>query len=221
MSHPDPALISLPPYVDYAAVYLMSITGAVAAIRRHYDWVGLFVLALCAGVGGALLRDALFIQNGHSVVLTNANYLLAVIGGCVTAALLHRGVDRIGRLFLLVDALGLGTYGVIGVTKALAAGLSVPAAILVGVVNAVGGSIIRDVLTNVEPLLFKPGQFYAVAALAGCGSFAGLSMWTEWPVQLSALIGIAVSVSARVFSIVFGWTTGAVLPATDGSVNES
>ena len=66
-----------------------------------------------------------------------------------------------------VDALGLGAYAAFGVQKALTAGLPPPAAVLVGVVNAIGGGLLRDVLTREEPLVFKPGQFYLLTALAG------------------------------------------------------
>ncbi|HEY3901902.1 MAG TPA: TRIC cation channel family protein [Chthoniobacter sp.] len=206
------APISLPLYIDFGATFLFAVTGAMFAIRRHYDWVGLFVLALCTGLGGGLLRDGLFINDGAPAAMRHPGYLWAVIGGCVAAGLFHQFVSKMDRLFLYADALGLGMYGVVGTTKASVAGLSLPAAIFVGVVNAVGGSVIRDVLTNTEPLLFKPGQFYVVAALAGTSSYVVMETWLHLPAGIAAGLSIAVTFAARTLSIVFNWKTASVLP---------
>ena len=204
--------LSLPLYIDFGATFLFAVTGATFAIRRHYDWVGLFVLALCSGLGGGLLRDGLFINDGAPAAMRHAGYLWAVIGGCVAAGFFHQHVSKLDRLFLYADALGLGMYGVVGATKASAAGLSLPAAVFVGVVNAVGGSLIRDVLTNTESLLFKPGQFYAVAALAGCCCYVAATAWLRLPVSVAAGLAVAVTFTARTLSIVFNWKTASILP---------
>jgi uncharacterized membrane protein YeiH len=206
------AAISLPLYIDLGATFLFAVTGAMFAIRRHYDWVGLFVLALCTGLGGGLLRDGLFINDGVPAAMRHAGYFWAVIGGCIAAGLFHQFVSKLDRLFLYVDALGLGMYGVVGTTKASVAGLSLPAAIFVGVVNAVGGGVIRDILTNTEPLLFKPGQFYVIAALAGTSSYVLMENWLHLPVIIAAGFSIAVTFAVRTLSIVFNWKTASVLP---------
>jgi uncharacterized membrane protein YeiH len=211
-----PEAVSLPLYIDYGATFLFAVTGAMFAIRRHYDWVGLFVLALCSGLGGGLLRDGIFINSGAPAAMRDAGYLWAVIGGCVAAGLFHHHVGKLDRVFLYADALGLGAYGVVGTTKASVAGLSLPAAIFVGVVNAVGGSVVRDVLTNTEPLLFKPGQFYVVAALAGCCTYVGAVVWWHLPGPVAAGLSIAVTFAARTLSIVFNWKTASILPQPKG-----
>jgi uncharacterized membrane protein YeiH len=204
--------VSLPLYIDFGATFLFAITGAMFAIRRHYDWVGLFVLALCSGLGGGLLRDGLFINDGAPAAMRHAGYLWVVIAGCIAAGLFHQFVGKLDRLFLYADALGLGAYGVVGTTKAAAAGLSLPASIFVGVVNAVGGSLIRDVLTSTESLLFKPGQFYAVAAFAGCASYVAATAWLHLPVSIAVWIAIGITFTARTLSIVFNWKTASILP---------
>ena len=68
--------------------------------------------------------------------------------------------QRLSKPFLILDALGTAAYGVVGASKGWEAGLAIPACIFVGVVNAAGSGIIRDVLVREEPLIFKPGQFY-------------------------------------------------------------
>ena len=100
-------------------------------------------------------------------VLTDGRYLLGVLGGGLLGAFFARHLHRLRLVIELVDALALGVYGVVGAQKSLAAGLPLVSVALVGCVNAVGGGMLRDVLVREEPLIFKPGEFYALAALAG------------------------------------------------------
>ena len=86
----DPSIartVALPIAIDLGATFLFSITGAMVAIRRHYDAIGVFVLALACGLGGGLLRDGLFIQAGPPAAMRNGSYMIAVIVGCVISIL--------------------------------------------------------------------------------------------------------------------------------------
>src|SRR3954464_12930911 len=123
----DPLIIrtvALPPFIDLGATVLFSITGATVAIRRHYDVIGLFVLALACGLGGGLLRDGLFIQAGPPAAMRHPGYIIAVLVGCVLAILFTTHVERLSKPFLILDALGLAAYGVVGSSKAFEAGLA-------------------------------------------------------------------------------------------------
>lgn len=206
--------------IDLAATFLFSMTGGMVAIRRKYDFVGLFVLALCTGIGGGLLRDGLFIQDGPPAAMRSANYLWAVLAGCLTAALFQRSVVKLNRLFLYADALGLAAYGVVGMTKSLEAGLSTPAAIFVGVVNAAGGSVIRDVLTGSEPLVFKPGQLYVLASLVGVSTGAFVGKVLQAPVLVAEGCAIATTFVIRVLSIHFNWKSGAILQSRSSDLQD-
>src|SRR5262245_30040445 len=161
--------IQLPLAFDLTATFVSALAGALVAVRRRYDFVGVFALAFATGVGGALIRDGVFLQSGPPAAVRDSRYVLAVLA----ATLLGVGVNQLGprvqRVYLLFDAIGLGVYAVVGADRSLATGIGHLGAVLVGVTNAVGGGVIRDVLTREEPLLFKPGQFYAMAALAGAG----------------------------------------------------
>src|SRR5215469_6513682 len=130
---------TLPIYFDLSGTFLYALTGALAAVRRQYDIVGLFVLALVSGVGGGLIRDGIFIQDGPPLAMKDQRYLYAVVAGCLAAALFGHRMDRLQKGFLLADALGLGAYAVVGVSKSLDAGFAVLPAIMVGIVNAAGG----------------------------------------------------------------------------------
>ena len=119
---------------------------------------------------------------------------------------LERHLTKTYALILsLVDALGLGIYAVVGAQKSLDHGLPIGSAVLVGAVNAVGGGLLRDVLTREVPLLFKPGQFYALTAVVGSAVFVCLILFGRVEVQHSALIAIGVTFLLRLFAIRFDW----------------
>jgi uncharacterized membrane protein YeiH len=199
----------LPLVFDLAGVFLFALTGSLAAVRKGYDVVGLFTLALAAGLGGGLLRDAAFLASGPPAAVREPRYLIAAATAGLMGFLLGARIDRFRPAFELLDALGLGAYAVVGTQKALLQGLSATSAVLLGVVTAVGGGVLRDLLSREEPLIFRPGHFYTVAALAGSGLFAGLlrlGVLAPW----AGLAAIALAVSLRVLSLRLDWRTGPV-----------
>jgi uncharacterized membrane protein YeiH len=206
-----PAVFFQPPLaLDLAASFFCAVTGALAAVQKRYDLVGLFVLALVTGVGGALLRDGIFLAGGPPAVVQDGRYLLAVAAAAAVTALFARHLHRLRTPFVIADAIALGIYGVVGAQKTLAAGLPAVAAVLVGMVNAVGGGVLRDVLVREEPLIFRPSELYALAALAGCGSFVVLTVSAGLSPSLVAPFGIGVTIVVRLLAIRLGWRTEAI-----------
>ena len=197
----------LPIEFDLAATFLFALTGAWAAIRRDHDFVGVVALAFVVGVGGGLVRDAVFLQEGAPAVMQDVLYLWAVVAAVGVGVLLYPLAGRFERLIAVVDAAGLGAYAVVGAQKSLAAGISPTGAVLVGVINAVGGGLIRDVLVRQEPLFFKPGQFYALAALAGCTLFVVLAEGWRLPPEQAAWIAIVCTFFFRMMAIELNWRT--------------
>jgi uncharacterized membrane protein YeiH len=197
----------LPLYVHLIAVGLFALTGALAALDRDYDFIGVFLLAGVTGLGGSLLRDGLLIAQGTPVVFTDSRYLLAVIASALAAYLFYRHIQRFQKVIAVVDALGLGAYAVIGVQKSLHAHLSVAAAILAGVITAVGGGLLRDVLIREEPLVLKPGQFYTLAAMFGCGLYAALTLYGHVAIGRAAHLTIIAVFLVRMMAIQFNWQT--------------
>ena len=197
----------IPILFDLGATFVFGITGALVALRRGYDIVGLFALAFVTGVGGGLLRDGLFIQQGPPAVTTDGRYIAVILLAGLVGLFFHGWVKRLTRGIALLDALGLGAYAVVGVERSLAAGLSIAAAVLVGVINAVGGGLLRDLLVRDEPLLLKPGQFYSLAAFAGCLLFVLLTVYFRMPAPRAGLVTVAATFVVRVLAIQFNWST--------------
>ena len=202
---------TLPIWFDLGATFAFALTGALAAIKRGYDIVGVFFLALASGLGGGLIRDGIFISSpGSTPLLTDPRYIELVVAATIVGALFARHVTRFRRVVALIDAAGLGAYAAFGTQKALQAGLAVPAAVLVGVINAAGGGLLRDIITREEPLVFRPGQFYVLTAVAGAVTFVALSINLGLSATSSALIAIGVTFVFRVLTIVFNWRTSPV-----------
>jgi uncharacterized membrane protein YeiH len=205
----------LPAFFDLGATFAFALTGALAGIKRGYDIVGVFFLALVSGLGGGLIRDGIFIKDGPTPLLTDPRYMGIVASAVLAGVILGGRVTRFQRLIAVIDALGLGAYAAFGTQKALHAGLAAPAAILVGVINASGGGLLRDVIVREEPLVFKPGQFYVLTALAGAVTFLTLSVGLQIDATFAAIAAIAVTFIFRALAITFNWRTTSVSALTD------
>ncbi|BDG08750.1 trimeric intracellular cation channel family protein [Anaeromyxobacter paludicola] len=199
----------LPIHFDLAAVTLLAATGALAGVRKRYDLVGTLSLALVAGLGGGFLRDGIFLQGGPPASLTDGRYLVAVLLGGSVGTWFGRHLQRLRLPILVLDALALGIYGVVGAQKSLDAGLPALSAGFVGVVNAVGGGLLRDLLTREEPLMFQPGEFYALAAIIGQAVLLPLVIALRMEPAQAAVWSIAATFAARLLSIRLGWRTEA------------
>ena len=210
MPAPSPVFFQPPMALDLAASFFCAITGALAAVQKRYDLVGLFVLAFVTGVGGALLRDGIFLQAGPPAVVQDARYLLAVAAAAAVVAVSARHLHRLRTPFIVADAIALGIYAIVGAQKTLAAGLPAGAAVLVGVVNAVGGGILRDVLVREEPLIFRPSELYAIAALAGAGLFVVVTVGLDAAPSTVGPVAIVVTIALRLLAIRLGWRTEAL-----------
>ena len=207
MIDPTAPHIQLPIAFDVVATFVSAVAGALVAVRRHYDYVGVFALAFVTGVGGALLRDGIFLQGGPPAAVRDNR----ILGAILAATLLGIGINQLGRrlsqLVLILDAIGLGVYAVVGADRALVAGIGHLGAMLVGVVNAVGGGMLRDVLTREEPVLFKPGQLYGMAAALASGLFVALATVGNFDLEFSAVVAACTAIALRLLAVRYDWKT--------------
>ena len=199
-------LFVIPLWADLLAVGIGALQGALFAAQfrdRRLDWLGVAIIGIVVGFGGGLLRDLLL--NVPLATLQTNWYVLVATGAALLGMLLERVFSRLNALITALDALTIGLFGAIGTTKALALGLPEVAAVFVGVLAAVGGSILRDMLLNLPIALMHVGSLYAVAAAAGSGAIAVL-LALDVPVLLAATIGVAITFAVRVASVLFGWS---------------
>ena len=205
----------VPILFDYVATFTWAVSGAVVAIRRRFDIVGVFVVALLAAIGGGLLRDALFL-NRTPVFLANPAYLSLIAGATIVTAVFARylrnliGPDTVQKIVDYIDALGTPAFAVFGMQLARDAGLPLIAILFVGVSNGVAGGILRDIVVREIPALMRPGQFAALTLLAACGIYLLLTLQGQLPPNRAAWITVGVFFVARVLTIRFNWRTSSV-----------
>lgn len=192
---------------DLFAVFMFASSGALSAIRKKYDFIGILVLSFVSGLGGGIIRDAIFIQAGPPKAVQHESYLFVILAAFLLSMLFHNKFSRLRRTTMIVDALGLGAYGVVGSQAALHAHLVPLGAIMVGVFNATGAGLIRDVLIREEPIIFKPGQFYAGAAIMGCSVFVAMVVGLDADETFAAIMATATAFVIRILAVKYDWKT--------------
>lgn len=163
--------------LDLVGIFAFALSGALVAVRKDLDVFGVLVLALTTGLGGGFLRD-LLIGAAPPASLTDWRYLVVPVAAGLITFRFHPTLGRMERLVNIMDAFGLALFCVTGALKALAFGLGLFPAALMGMLTAIGGGMIRDLLAGRVPVVFR-GELYATPALAGAfiavlGTEAGL-----------------------------------------------
>jgi uncharacterized membrane protein YeiH len=195
--------------LDYAAVAVFGATGALAAARRKHDIVTFGFFAAVTGVGGGTFRDLLI---GAPVFwVAKPEYLLACLAAA--GAVWVFGPRRFRPSILTwLDAIGMAAYAVVGALKAGSLGAPPLSCIVMGVLTATFGGVIRDVLAH-EPSVLLQRELYVTPALAGAAAFVGLA-YVGAPAIVAGLAGFAVAFAIRAGAILWGWA----LPGFGGPV---
>jgi uncharacterized membrane protein YeiH len=207
---------AIPLYFDYFATFAWALSGAVVGARRGYDVIGVFVIALVSSTGGGLIRDG-FLLHRTPALLTNGVYLVLIILATALIALAARRLVSVlnrawlDKLIELIDAVGVPAFAIVGIQIALAQGISIPGVVLVGMINGVGGGLLRDVLVRETPRLLLPGQYSALVVLAACLAFIGLSRGLGMDATSAAFVTIALFFCVRALTVRFNWTSSALL----------
>jgi len=196
----------IPLWADLLAIAVGGVQGAMFAAQfrdRRLDLLGVALIGVAAGTGGGLFRDVLL--NQVPVTLRSNWYILVAVGAALLGMLLERLFQRLGKVITALDALTIGLFCAIGTTKSLTLGLPAIPSIFVGVLSAVGGSILRDLLLNLPIALMHVGSLYAIAAVAGAGTLVVL-VSLGVPVFIAAVVCVAVTFGVRVLAVLFKWS---------------
>ena len=160
--------------LDLTGVFANAVLGGVIARKEKLDLFGFATLAVLSGLGGGVIRDVL-LQHGPPAALTDYAYLLTALIGAAVSYVVHVEGRAWDRVWPVVDAVALGTWAAAGAAKTLAAGLGWLPAVLLGMITAVGGGIVRDVVLRRIPGVLGGNTLYATCALAGAGVLVLLS----------------------------------------------
>ena len=188
--------------LEYAAIGFFAVTGALMAAEKQMDIFGFILLGTVTGIGGGTVRDVLL---GDAPVFWVKDPLFIIICAGVSALVFFaREIpERRLKLLLWLDAAGLAVFAIRGAHKALAMGTGPTVAIIMGVITATFGGIIRDILGNEIPLILRR-EIYVTAAFIGVLTYiAGLYML---PPAFAAGLGMLVALVIRLLAIQFHWS---------------
>jgi uncharacterized membrane protein YeiH len=200
--------------LDYAAVAVFGATGALAAARSRHDIVTFGFFAAVTGVGGGTLRDLLI---GAPVFwVGRPGYVIMCLGAAAAVWVLGPRRFR-SRILTWLDALGMAAYAVVGALKAQSLGVPPFSCVVMGVLTATFGGVIRDVLAH-EPSILLRHELYVTPALAGAGAFVVLGL-IGVPAAMAGSVGFALALALRAGAIAWGWSLpgfGGPLPDDPG-----
>lgn len=188
--------------LDFFGTFAFALSGALTAIKKDMDLFGIFVLALVTAIGGGTIRDILL---GIAPVffLNQPVYVYLSVAAAISAFFFHKGLFKINSVIQIADAIGLGTFVCLGVSKGLTAHVSFTGAVLLGLITAVMGGIIRDLLENEIPgVLIR--DFYAMTCVLGGVTYVllykiGVSQ------DITALVTAGLTIILRLTAIHFHW----------------
>lgn len=183
--------------LDLVGIAVFGVSGALAGVDKNLDLFGVLFLSVATGIGGGFMRDAL-IGSTPAAALTDGRYLLVPVVVGLIVFYVHPAMARLSRVFLLVDAAGLGLFAVAGARKALDFGVPAVGACGIGLLTAIGGGIIRDVLVREIPAVLHR-EIYATAALLAT-IIVVLGDKAEFNNVATAAVAIAAAFGLRVVS---------------------
>ncbi len=188
--------------LDLTGTLVFAMSGAARGVQERMDVFGVLVLAYVTAVSGGILRDVMIGAVPPESVASWHNLALALAGGLFVFGCFGL-FERLSHPVLFFDAIGLGVFAVAGTQKALDYGVDWPMAAILGMVSAIGGGMVRDVLTMRVPTVLH-ADIYAVAALAGAlVVVAAAALGISQP--LAAWSGLALCVFLRMMAIYRGW----------------
>jgi uncharacterized membrane protein YeiH len=199
--------------LNNTGMFAFALSGALMGVRRHFDIVGMAVLATVTALGGGIVRDVLI--NIRPTALHTTAWLLIPLIATVITFFFHHQIERIGRAVDALDAVGLGLFCATATALALTYGISPVAAVFLGAITGIGGGLLRDVLAGVTPSVFSPSsRLYAVPAVLG--SIAIVLIHHVGPVTGAAQAVVAAAICVvRLLALWRGWT--APVPRRHGS----
>jgi len=155
--------------IDILGTIAFAISGVLVAMEKKLDIFGVFIIAFVTAVGGGTLRDVL-LGNTPMGWLQNSVYIFTILGSVVFAVLLQNQLKYLRKSLFLFDTIGIGLYTMVGVEKGLSAELLPIMCIALGTITACFGGVIRDILCNEIPVIFRK-EVYATACILGGVSY--------------------------------------------------
>lgn len=186
--------------LDILGTFAFAISGALVASDKKFDLFGVIIIAFVTAVGGGMLSDVLI--DAHPINwIGDLNYLWTILVAVFLTFLFKTKIAFLSKTLFLFDTIGLSVFTLLGLQKGLNFELHPIIALIMGMISAVFGGVLRDVLTNKVPLIFEK-EIYASACLAGGISYLSLSYFNVYE-DFNFIISASVIVIIRLIAVKF------------------
>ncbi len=150
--------------IDILGTFAFAISGVLTALNKRLDPFGILIIAFVTAVGGGTLRDVLI--DADVTWMRDLTYVYVILGAAIFAVIFRRRLGYIRRSLFLFDTIGIALYTIVGVEKGIEAGFHPIICISLGTMTACFGGVIRDILCNEIPIIFRK-EIYATACILG------------------------------------------------------
>lgn len=187
--------------IDILGTVAFAMSGVLTAMQKRMDVFGILIIAFVTAVGGGTLRD-LFL-NADIVWMQNMTYLYVIFFSAVFAVVFRKKLNYLRRSLFLFDTVGIALYTIVGVEKGIAFGLHPIICVTLGTISACFGGVIRDILCNEIPIIFRKEIYATACILGGLVYFLlnNFSMDSNWIVVISGSVVIVVRLLAVRFHL--------------------
>lgn len=189
--------------MDLIGTAAFAISGVLVGIRNRLDLFGVFVLAVITASGGGMIRDIIS-QKGIPVFFQQPKYLITIILSTVAVSIIayaaYHLLSKVHFLIQVFDAAGLGVFTVLTAYDSILLGMPLIGVVFVSVITGIGGGVLRDIMANDMPLVFK-SEIYALASMLG--SLCFYFWYPHLNVTLNAYLCIFIIFAIRMISIYF------------------
>lgn len=199
-------------WCDYIGTFAFAISGIRHAASKGFDWFGAYVVGLVTAVGGGTLRDIMI--GLPPFWLSQPSYLIVTALALAFTIVFRRQVVRANHSLFFFDSVGLGLFVVVGMAKTLGAGFPWWAAIIMGTVTGSFGGLIRDILINEVPLIFRK-DVYATACIFGGLVYVFLMTFTDLSISWVQFVSASSVLVLRFLSVIFSLNIPSFSPQSE------
>lgn len=183
--------------IEFLGTFAFAISGIRLAAAKNFDWFGGYVVGLATAIGGGTIRDVML--GLTPFWMTKSIYIICTAAALLLVILFKKRLTRLHNTWFIFDTLGLALFTIAGIQKSLYAGFPFWVAIIMGCITGAAGGVIRDVLINEVPLIFRK-EIYAMACLIGGVIYQIVSM-LGCSLELSSLFGFTTVALVRILAV--------------------
>ncbi len=187
-------------FIEILGTLAFAISGIRLASAKRFDWFGAYVVGFTTAIGGGTVRDLMLSLTPFWML--DSTYLFVTAGALLIVIVSGPYLIRFNNTFFIFDTIGLGLFTVVGIEKTLAAGFPLWVGIIMGTITGAAGGVLRDILINEEPLIFRK-EIYALACVFG-GVVFGLCQWAGLGAGTTEVATALSVIAARVVAVHFG-----------------